>query len=73
MSGDFFYHHNVMPRGQLYVPKESSFPLSVKYTDVARQTKTNLDKVVREQHRGTVVEIKLFSLKVRAAPRDSAT
>ena len=26
MSGDFFYHHHVMPRGQLYVPKESSFP-----------------------------------------------
>ena len=38
------YRHHVVPREQLYVPKESSFPIPLKYIDVVRQTKTYLDK-----------------------------
>ena len=43
MFGEFVYRHRVMPRDQLYVPKDSSFPIPSEYTDVARQTKHNLD------------------------------
>ena len=34
-----------MPRKQLYVPKESSFPIPSKYIVVARQTSTSLDNL----------------------------
>ena len=27
MSGECIYRHHVLPREQLYVPKESSFPI----------------------------------------------
>ena len=37
--------HHVMPREQLCVPKESSFPTPSKYIDVVRHTKTNLDNL----------------------------
>ena len=37
------YRHHVMPREHLYLPKESSFPILLKFIDVVRQTKTNLD------------------------------
>ena len=36
MLGEFIYRHHVMPREQLYVPKESSFPVSSKFIDVVR-------------------------------------
>ena len=44
-SGEIIYHHHVMPREHLYVPKESSFPFPSEYIEVARETKTNLDNV----------------------------
>ena len=34
-----------MPREQLYVPKELSFPILITDIDVMRQTKTNLDNL----------------------------
>ena len=45
ISGEFIYRHHVRPREHLYLPKESSFPILFEYTDVVRQTKTNLDNL----------------------------
>ena len=42
-EGDFIYRHHVEPRVQLYVPKEESFPIPLKYIDVTRTTHTHLD------------------------------
>ena len=42
MSGSFIYHH-VEPRVKLYSPREESFPIPLKYIDVSRTTRTNLD------------------------------
>ena len=43
MSGNFIYRHHVEPRVQLYSPREESFPIPLKYIDVSRTTRTNLD------------------------------
>ena len=43
MSGNFIYRHHVEPRVKLYSPREESFPIPLKYTDVSRTTHTNLD------------------------------
>ena len=43
MSGSFIYRHNVEPRVKLYSPREESFPIPLKYIDVCRTTRTNLD------------------------------
>ena len=43
MSGSFKYRHHVEPRVKLYSPREESFPIPLKYIDVARTTHTNLD------------------------------
>ena len=43
MSGSFIYRHHVEPRVKLYSPREESFPIPLKYTDVSRTTHTNLD------------------------------
>ena len=43
MSGNFIYRHHVEPRVKLYSPREESFPIPLKYIDVSRTTKTNLD------------------------------
>ena len=42
-SGGYICRHHVAPRGQLYVPQESSIPVPPKYIDMNRQTRTNLD------------------------------
>ena len=31
IQGDFIYRHNIEPRVELYVPKEESFPIRLKY------------------------------------------
>ena len=36
MSGSFIYRHHVEPRVKLYSPREESFPIPLKYTDVTR-------------------------------------
>ena len=43
MSGSFKNRHHVEPRLKLYSPREESFPIPQKYTDVTRTTHTNLD------------------------------
>ena len=48
MSGNFRYRHHVEPRVKLYSPREESFPIPLKYIDVSRTTRTNLD-VVQER------------------------
>ena len=43
MSGSFIYRHHVEPRVKLYSPREESFPIPLKYIDVTRTARTNLD------------------------------
>ena len=43
MSGNFIYRHHVEPRVKLYSPREESLPIPLKYIDVSRTTRTNLD------------------------------
>ena len=43
IQGDFIYRHDNEPRVQLYVPKEETFPIPLKYIDVTRSTHTDLD------------------------------
>ena len=49
MSGNFIYRHHVEPRVKLYSPREESFPIPLKYTDVSTTTHTNLD--VKQERR----------------------
>ena len=34
-QGDFIYRHLIEPRVQLYMPKEETFPIPLKYIDIA--------------------------------------
>ena len=43
IQGDFIYRHHIEPRVQLYVPREESFRIPLKYIDVIRSTRTDLD------------------------------
>ena len=43
MSGNFKNRHHVEPRVKLYMPREESFPIPLKYIDVSRTTDTILD------------------------------
>ena len=49
MSGNFVYRHHVEPRVKLYSPTEESFPIPLKYVDVSRTTRTNLDVVLERR------------------------
>ena len=49
ITGDFIYRHLVEPRVKLYMPKEESFPIPLKYIDVTVTTHTSLD-VLLEKH-----------------------
>ena len=49
VTGDFIYRHHVEPRVKLYVPKEESFPIPAKYTDVTRNTHMSLDVLLEKQ------------------------
>ena len=49
MSGNFIYRHHVEPRVKLYSPREESFPIPLKYIDVSRTTRTNLE--VKQERR----------------------
>ena len=46
MSANFKCRHHVEPRVKLYVPRKESFPLPLKYIDVARNTHPSLDVMV---------------------------
>ena len=43
IQGDFIYRRHNEPRVQLYVPKEETFPIPLKYIDVTRSTHSELD------------------------------
>ena len=43
IQGDFTYSHHIEPRVPLYVPKEETFLIPLKYTGVTRATRTDLD------------------------------
>ena len=43
IQGDFIYSHHNEPRVQLFAPKGETFPIPLKYIDVARATCSNLD------------------------------
>ena len=43
MSGNFIYRHHVEPRVKLYSSREESFRIPLKYIDVSRTTRINLD------------------------------
>ena len=43
LTGESIYRHNVEPIVKLYVPREESFPIPLKYIDVSRNTHTSLD------------------------------
>ena len=49
MSGNFIYRHQVEPGVKLYWAREESFPIPLKYIDVSRTTRTNLD--VKQERR----------------------
>ena len=63
-----------MPKDQLHVPKESSFPILSKHIDVVRQRNTNLDNL-EESNVDDLWNINgnRISLKVGADPQDSAS
>ena len=46
--GDFVYRHHVEPRVKLYMPKEESFLIPLKYIDVTRNTDTSLDVLLEK-------------------------
>ena len=43
ISGNYTYRHHVEPRVKLYVPREESFPITIRCIHVARTTSTTLD------------------------------
>ena len=47
-TGEFIYRHHVEPRVKLYVPKEETFPVPMKYIDVTRNTHTSLDVLLEK-------------------------
>ena len=57
MQGDFIYRHHNEPRVQLFVPKEETFPILLKYIDVTRSTQTDLD-VMQEKRIGKFTLLK---------------
>ena len=48
ITGEFIYRHHAVPRVKLYVPKEESFPIPLKYIDVTRNTHTSLDVMLEK-------------------------
>ena len=49
ITGDFIHLHHVEPRVKLHMPKEESFLVPLKYIDISRTTRTNLD--VKQERR----------------------
>ena len=51
IQDDFIHRHHTEPRVQLYVPKDETFFVSLKYIDTTRFTRTDLD-VMQEKRVG---------------------
>ena len=45
---NFICRHHVEPKVKLYMPKEESFPVPMKYIDVTRTTHTSLDVLLEK-------------------------
>ena len=45
---DFSYRHHVEPRVKLFMSRDESFPIPLKYIDVARNTCTSLDVMLEK-------------------------
>ena len=43
ITGDFIYRHHVDPRVKLYMPREESFPIPLKFFDVTRKLEKHID------------------------------
>ena len=48
ITGDFICRHHVEPRIKMYVPREESFHIPMKYIDVTRNTHTSLDVMMEK-------------------------
>ena len=76
ISGPFqaicVYRHHLEPRVKLYVPREASFPVPLKYIDVTRTTSTSLDVMLEKYFTiiGTLMEIENCQ-KLGQVSRDS--
>ena len=46
---NFIYRHHVEPKVKLYMPKEESLPVPMKYLDVTGTTHTSLDVLLEKQ------------------------
>ena len=51
ISGNYIYRHHVDSRVKLYVPREESFPVALRYIDVARTASTTLDVLLKSHRR----------------------
>ena len=49
IEGNYIYRHHVKTRVQLFVPKEETFLMPLRYIDVVKTTHTTLD-VLQESH-----------------------
>ena len=49
ISGNDIYRHHVEPRVKLYVPRDESFPIPLRYIDVTRATSTDLDVILERR------------------------
>ena len=49
ISGNYIYRHHVEPRVKLYIPREESFPIPLRYVDVTRATSTTLDVMLERR------------------------
>ena len=70
IQADFIYRHHIEPRVQLYVPREESFPIPLKYIDVIRSTHTDLD-VAQENESMTIgmsTEAEICQILGRVSP-----
>ena len=48
ISGNYIYRHHVELRVQLYVPREASFPIPLKYIHMSRATSASLDVMLEK-------------------------
>ena len=68
IQGDFIHRHHIEPRLQLFVPKEETFPIPLKYIDATRATYTNLD-VLQEKRPWWLLDRRRESKFVRILER----
>ena len=49
ISGNCIYRHHTEPRVKLFVPREESFPIPLRYIDATRATSTTLDVMLERR------------------------